>query len=117
MQNHLWAVNKVKLQQSYAALEKKKKLDSRVEITEETVKAEYISRAGLIREEKDFINAPEAPKNVPIKNKTVEELKELAGELGADISECEDKKQLVKVVEVAQATARAKAAKEADRTK
>lgn len=43
-----WAQNKTKLEQSVSALQNAKKVDAKVEINEETVKAEYIKRAGLV---------------------------------------------------------------------
>jgi len=47
---YAWAFNKVKLSQAIQALNKRKELDPRVEINEETIKAEYIRRAGLVVE-------------------------------------------------------------------
>lgn len=48
--NYDWAPNKVKLQQSVTALENRAKLDPSIKINEETVREEYISRAGRIFE-------------------------------------------------------------------
>ncbi|MES2060202.1 MAG: hypothetical protein V4438_04195 [Patescibacteria group bacterium] len=45
-----WAVNRIKLEQSISALETKKKIDPKIEITEESVKEEYIRRAGKVVE-------------------------------------------------------------------
>lgn len=45
-----WAINKVKLQNSYDGLVAAKKLDDSIEITEEAIKAEYVKRAGELRD-------------------------------------------------------------------
>lgn len=45
-----FAVNKTKLTQSVKALNDAKKLNPAIEVTEETVREEYIKRGGLIRE-------------------------------------------------------------------
>lgn len=51
--NYDWALNPVKLEQAIEALTKKKAVDSKVEINEESIKEEYIARAGLMRPEKE----------------------------------------------------------------
>lgn len=49
--SYSWAVNAIKLQQATKDVENAKKLDPRVEITEEAVKEAYLKRAGLLRED------------------------------------------------------------------
>lgn len=47
-----WAANRLKLGQAIEALEKRKLIDKSVEINEETVKEEYVKRAGKVIEDK-----------------------------------------------------------------
>lgn len=53
-----WAFNRVKLQQSINFLTKQKELNSAIVIDESAIKAEYIKRAGLV---KDIPTVDEAP--------------------------------------------------------
>lgn len=97
--NYNWAVNKMKLAASVKHLTDAKKLNPTIVIDEETVKAEYIRRAGLIDE--PLKPRVQAPKVVPLRLRTVEELEKLAEEKGIDISKLEKKSDLVKALEEA----------------
>lgn len=61
--DYMWALNKVKLQQAYEALAKSKLLNNKVDLDDEdTVRAEYAKRGGLVRDEKvPREDAEEAP--------------------------------------------------------
>ncbi len=64
--NFPWAVNPLKVTNSFNALTDRKKSDSRVVINEETLKEEYIKRGGLLTQYKPSIVAgkivrPEVP--------------------------------------------------------
>lgn len=48
MSNYEWAANPIKLQIAVKFLADKKKIDPSTTVDEETVKAEYIRRAGLV---------------------------------------------------------------------
>ena len=49
-----WAYNKLKLKQAYAKLVEEQKLDKSVVINEESMKAMYISLAGLLTSEQEI---------------------------------------------------------------
>lgn len=49
-----WAVNNVKLQQSIRAVSERARLDSTVKVDEDTVKAEYVKRAGLLKDDSPY---------------------------------------------------------------
>jgi len=57
MHQYDWAVNKLKLFQAVSTLEAKKKLDSRVVVSEQTIKEEYVIRGGLLAQYKPKIEA------------------------------------------------------------
>ncbi len=61
--NYSWAHNKVKLQQSVEALEKRKQLDPSIKVTEESVREEYEKRGGLIIEKTAAQKKARAEKN------------------------------------------------------
>ena len=46
-----WAFNKLKLKQAYSALVDAKRLDPKIVIDEDSIKEEYLNRAGLLTEE------------------------------------------------------------------
>lgn len=51
MHQYDWAVNNIKLQLSILAITQKNKLDPRIEISEENIKANYIARGGLLTQD------------------------------------------------------------------
>lgn len=95
---YTWAVNKTKVAQAKKALEDAKKINPAIVVDEESIKAEYIKRAGLI-DEPLKPRRQEAPKVVPLRLRSVDELKKIAEEKGIDISTLETKSQLVKAIE------------------
>lgn len=48
MHNYEWAANKIKLAQAVSALKEAQAFDSNIKLDEETIKAEYVKRAGLL---------------------------------------------------------------------
>lgn len=58
LNNADYAVNRAKLEVAYNALVDAKKLDPKVEINDETLRAEYVKRAGLVREKDGGQEAP-----------------------------------------------------------
>lgn len=60
---YAWAYNKIKLNQAYSAVVDAKKLDPKVVVDEETIKAAYIARAGLLAEEQKVNIAKKRPRS------------------------------------------------------
>lgn len=48
MQEYTWAANKIKVAQAINALKEANELGHKIEINEESIKAEYIKRGGLL---------------------------------------------------------------------
>lgn len=88
-----WAVNKVKLQQSHEALVKA----GNKAPSEDEVKAEYVKRAGLVRESAaDAADEPET-----LQDLSVPQLKKLAGEKEVDVTGLSKKADLIAALEAA----------------
>lgn len=51
----VWAYNKIKLKQAYAAVVEANKLDKSVLVNEETIKEFYIERAGLLADDQVIV--------------------------------------------------------------
>lgn len=60
MSDFKWAANKVKLHQAKNALEAARKLDPRLEINEDSIRKEYVRRAGLIADIPPVQAAPDS---------------------------------------------------------
>lgn len=58
-----WAYNQIKLKQAYADVVAQSKSDSTVKVDEETIKANYIARKGLLSEDQKRIIATKRPRS------------------------------------------------------
>jgi hypothetical protein len=61
MKDFAWALNKVKLELSIKDLNTAKVLNPALEINEETIKAQYVKRAGLVLTEEEIATTIPAP--------------------------------------------------------
>ena len=73
MIDYIWAHNKIKLQRAFKQLEDEKKVNSSLEINEETVKARYIKLLGLVltQDEIQTMEVPTVVKAKPIVRRPV----------------------------------------------
>lgn len=62
MHSYEWAVNKTKLSQAIKFVTDQSKINPKIEVNEETIKENYIARAGLLAEEEAQIKATARPR-------------------------------------------------------